>query len=121
MENTLFLAYVPKTRYDFEINNSLGSEQGYVTLVVQGCEIETGETGAEAVTEYTVNLESKPVALEKFGEYVAGLHSQNNTFEAQYKVYILQLLSILWDSSCMHTHIVDTPEVILLKVPHSGY
>ena len=84
-----------KTRYDFEINNDLGSVQGYVTLVVQGCEIETGGAGAEAVTETTVNLESKPIALEKFEEYVAGLHSQNNAFEAQYKVYIYSIVTIL--------------------------
>ena len=76
-----------ETRYDFEIENSLGVVRGSVQLVVEAEHVATQqETTTDTVT--VENLESNPIAEEKFREYIAGLHLMNNkAFEIQYKVY----------------------------------
>ena len=67
-------------RYQFEVNNTLGSIKGCVALVVHD-----GEGEDEANLEQ--DFESNPVTQEEFGEYVASLHSYNNsTFVLQYEV-----------------------------------
>jgi hypothetical protein len=102
-----------KTRYDFEIQNDLGSVQGFMTLVVEGDTTSAQHsTATDAVLEKTNSFESNSIAQEKFGEcvatdvvkktnspesnpitvdeykeYVAGLHVLNNkAFEIQFKV-----------------------------------
>ena len=71
-------------RYVFEVSNRLGSIQGCVALVVHEGE---GEDGMNL----TQNFESNLVTQPEFGEYVASLHSCNNsTFVLQYKVLLSQ-------------------------------
>ena len=66
-------------RYHFEVRNRLGFVKGSVSLVV-----EEGEGGDGMGKE---NFESYPVTQLEFGEYVASLHSYNNsTFILQYQV-----------------------------------
>ena len=66
----------------FEVSNRLGSIQGCVVLVVHKGE---GENGANLAQ----NFESNPVIQQEFGEYVASLHSCNNsTFVLQYEVLL---------------------------------
>ena len=104
-----------KTRYDFEIQNDLGSVQGSVTLVV---EEDTPSTQHSKAADHDVvetdgfesnyigkdkfgdcdivaidvvkkinSPESSPITVEECKEYVDGLRSLNNTgFETQYKV-----------------------------------
>ena len=67
-------------RYQFEVSNRLGSVKGCVALVVH-----EGKEEDEANLEQ--DFESNPVTEEEFGEYVASLHSCNNsTFVLQYEV-----------------------------------
>ena len=67
-------------RYQFEVSNRLGSVKGCVALVIHDVE---GEDGANLEQDF----ESNPVTEEEFGEYVASLHSCNNsTFVLQYEV-----------------------------------
>ena len=67
-------------RYQFEVSNRLGSVKGCVALVVHEGE---GEDGAILEQDF----ESNPLTEEEFGEYVASLHSCNNsTFVLQYEV-----------------------------------
>ena len=103
-----------KTRYDFEIQNDLGSVQGSVTLVVEEDTPSTQHSKSADMVVKTDGFESNHISKEKFGEcdivaidvvkktnspksspitveeckeYVDGLHSLNNTgFETQYKV-----------------------------------
>lgn len=76
-----------KSRYDFEVENKLGSVQGTITLIVQE-ENSRMKKEIGPITEITKSLENKSVPQERFGEYVAQLHESNNQgFEAQYKVY----------------------------------
>jgi len=64
--------------YTFNVSNSVGSVEGCTKLVVH-TEDEECTSGAK--------VESNPVAKEKFGEYVSGLHAHNNgDFIAQYQV-----------------------------------
>ena len=73
--------YFFQLRYQFEVSNRLGSIKGCVALVVHEGE---GEDGANL----RQNFESNPVTLLEFGEYVASLHSCNNsTVVLQYEVY----------------------------------
>ena len=116
-----------KTRYDFEIQNDLGSVQGSVTLVVEEDTPSTQHSKAADVVEKTDGFESNHIGKEKFGEcdtvaidvvkktnspesnpitveeykeYVADLHSLNNKgFETQYKVYRIILYVIVMASS----------------------
>ena len=67
-------------RYQFEVSNRLGSIKGCVALVVH-------EGKGEAGSILEQDFESNPVTEEEFGEYVASLHSCNNsTFVLQYEV-----------------------------------
>ena len=67
-------------RYQFEVSSRLGSVKGCVALVVHD---EEGEDEANLEQDF----ESNPVTQEEFGEYVASLHSCNNsTFVLQYEV-----------------------------------
>ena len=67
-------------RYQFEVSSRLGSIKGCVALVVH-----EGEGEDRSILEQ--DFESNPVAEEEFGEYVASLHSCNNsTFVLQYEV-----------------------------------
>ncbi len=77
-----------KTRYDFEIQNDLGSVQGFVTLVVEEDATSTQHsTATNAVLEKTNGFESNPITVDEYKEYVAGLHVLNNeAFEIQFKV-----------------------------------
>ena len=86
-QNQYLCQGVLNIRYDFEIKNGLGNVQGSVSLVVEE-DIPTHQhTQATDMIEKTNNLESNPIAEEKFREYVAGLHLLNNkAFEIQYKV-----------------------------------
>ena len=68
-------------RYQFEVSNTLGSIKGCVALVVHEGEGEDQEANFEQ------DFESNSVTEEEFGEYVASLHSCNNsTFVLQYEV-----------------------------------
>ena len=70
-------------RYQFEISNTLGSVKRCVVLVIHEGE---GEDGINIEQ----NFESNPVSQPEFGEYVASLHSCNNsTFILQYEVSII--------------------------------
>ena len=64
--------------YTFSVCNSMGSVEGCTKLVVH--------TEDEDFTS-AAKVESNPVAKEKFGEYVSGLHACNNAaFVAEYQV-----------------------------------
>ena len=72
--------YFCQLRYQFEVSNTLGSVKGCVALVVQ-------EGEEEDEVNLKQNFESNPVTQGEFGEYVASLHSCNNsTFVLQYEV-----------------------------------
>ena len=67
-------------RYHFEVSNSLGSVEGFLTLEVLDGEGEGGNNKE-------LKFDSNPVTQKEFGEYVASLHSCNNsTFILQYQV-----------------------------------
>ena len=69
-------------RYHFEVSNSLGSVKGSVVL-----EVQEGEGKDGNVKE--LSFDSNPVTQKEFGEYVASLHSCNNsTFILQYQVQL---------------------------------
>ena len=73
-------------RYMFEVSNRLGSIRGCAALVVHEGEREDGP-GANLAQ----NFESNPVTQLEFGEYIASLHSCNNSiFILQYEVLLLQ-------------------------------
>ena len=73
-------------RYQFEVSNSLGSVEGSVVLEVQEGEGEGGNNKE-------LKFDSNPVAQKEFGEYVASLHSCNNsTFILQYQVQLAKWL-----------------------------
>ena len=64
--------------YTFSVSNSVGRVEGCIKLVVH--------TEDEDCTS-TPKVDSSPVAKEKFGEYVSGLHAHNNgAYIAQYQV-----------------------------------
>ena len=72
--------YFCHLRYQFEVSNRLGSVKGCVALAIHEGE---GEDGSILEQDF----ESNPVTEEEFGEYVASLHSCNNsTFVLQYEV-----------------------------------
>ena len=72
--------YFCQLRYQFEVSNRLGSVKECVALVVHKGEGEDGVSPAQ-------NFESNPVTQQDFGDYVASLHSCNNsTFVLQYEV-----------------------------------
>ena len=80
----MFVCLFFQLRYQFEVSNRLGSVKGYVVFVVHEGE---GEDDSEMSLEQ--NFESNPVTQEEFGEYVANLHSSNNsTFILQYEVLL---------------------------------
>ena len=65
-----------------------------MNLIITEANEEDGQTEA-------ISLESHPVEQNEFGEYVASLHSSNNTFFIlQYQVYIeLQIYLVM----CLHS------------------
>jgi len=64
--------------YTFSVSNSMGRVEGCIKLVVH--------TEDEDCIS-TLKVDSIPVAKEKFGEYVSGLHAHNNgAYIAQYQV-----------------------------------
>jgi len=64
--------------YTFSLSNIVGSVEGCTKLVVHS--EEESHTSAPKV-------DSNPVAKEKFGEYISGLHAHNNGgFVVQYQV-----------------------------------
>ena len=64
--------------YTFSVSNNMGSVEGCTKLVVH--------TEDEDYTS-APKVDSNPVAKEKFGEYVSGLHAHNNGgFIVQYQV-----------------------------------
>ena len=79
--------------YTFSVSNSVGSVEGCTKLVVH--------TEDEERTS-AAKVDSNPVAKEKFGEYVSGLHAHNNAaFIAQYQV--IHLLRYLVKHLCTTT------------------
>ena len=72
------------TRYTFEIENYLGSVQGSVFLVVQEKNSMTDERNIDGGVK---NFQTNCITQDKFGQYVAGLHSLNNSaFVSQFEV-----------------------------------
>ena len=70
--------------YHFSASNSEGSVEGNTKLIVQGDDDDDAEEGGSAP-----KLESNPVQVEVFGEYVAGLHANSNAgFVVQYQVSV---------------------------------
>ena len=88
---TMIMVYLPtiqqtleffQLRYQFEVSNTLGSVKGSMALIVH-------EGEGEDETNPEQKFESNPVSQAEFGEYVASLHSHNNsTFILQYEVCI---------------------------------
>ena len=78
--STMFCLTSFHIRYDFEVGNSIGCVQGSMTLVVQ-------EGEEERDIDSRMNFDNNEVKQAEFGEYVASLHSCNNsTFILQYQV-----------------------------------
>ena len=103
-------ANVLKTRYDFELKNDLGSVQGSTTLVVEEDISAQQHSEATDVVEKTNSFESNPIAVDKFGEYVGGLHLLNNkAFEIQFKVCCC----------CCHSHIPRFPVLSFRCIQHN--
>ena len=66
--------------YQFTVSNSVGSVKGELKLIVH-----TNE--GLAVGDSIQPLESSPIKVKNFGEYIAGLHSYHNAgFSMQYQV-----------------------------------
>ena len=88
-------------RYQFEVSNRLGSAKGCVSLVVHEGEEEDGMNLEQ-------NFESNPVSQAEFGEYVASLHSHNNsTFILQYEVCIANSHSSQCTIACTSKFIIN--------------
>ena len=67
--------------YHFSASNSEGSVEGNTKLIVHADDDDAEEGGSAP------KLESNPVQVEVFGEYVAGLHANSNAgFIVQYQV-----------------------------------
>ena len=70
-------------RYHFEVSNSIGSIEGYINLTVY-----EGDDSDDI--DQKMNFESNLIREKDFGEYVASLHSFNNsTFIVQYHVSLI--------------------------------
>ena len=69
--------------YHFSASNSEGSVEGNTKLIVHADDDDAEEGGSAP------KLESNPVQVEVFGEYVAGLHANSNAgFIVQYQVSV---------------------------------
>ena len=80
-------AFLFHIRYQFVVSNSLGSVEGSVTLIVQD-----GKGEGEGEQHQELKFESNPVTQKEFGEYVASLHSCNNSmFILQYQVLLIAM------------------------------
>ena len=78
--------------YFFTARNSSGTAEGKVELKVS--EEEEGWGVGPAAGEGGERTETKPVAVEEFGDHVAQLHANNNTgFYREYQVYLIHLYS----------------------------
>ena len=80
------------------VSNCLGSVDGAVRLNV------IDEDG-ESENKKKLDFETRPMAIDEFGEYVSSLHScSNNTFILQYQVCIK---SIEWLAiTILHVHYI---------------
>ena len=75
--------------YHFTAQNASGVVEGKIELKVKAEGEGGGEPDDDATRKKTSNVESQPVAVESFGQFVASLHSNNNGgFFKQYQVYL---------------------------------